>query len=106
RELHLDPYRHLPAVLLWIWYRRSRISMVLAPGARRTARSRAVLYGTSGQVSGSRFGLQLVQAIRQPHCRLVIGLVDAYRLNRHALGGGIGVAAEYAASVEWLSVDW
>ncbi len=45
-------------------------------------------------------GLQLVEEVGQPPCRLVLGLADADGVDRDDLGGGAGLPAQPAAAVE------
>ena len=61
RQLHLDPHRHVPAVLLRLRHRRAGLPVVVADRVRRADGRRAVLHGTGRQVSGRGFGLQLVE---------------------------------------------
>ena len=81
-QLHLDPHRHLPALLLRLRLRRTGLLVVVADGLRRPAHGRAVLRRAGRQVPGRGLDLQLGQAAEQPARGLAGRLDDAHGVDR------------------------
>ena len=65
-QLHLDPHRHVPALLLRLRLRRPGVLVVVADGVRRPAHGRALLLRARRALPDRRLDLQLVQAPEQP----------------------------------------
>ena len=82
-QLHLDPHRRLPALLLRLRLRRPGVLVDLADGLRRPADGGALLRRARRQLPGRRVDLQLGQEARERDRRLAGRLDDAHRFDRH-----------------------
>ena len=83
-QLHLDPHRRLPALLLRLRVRRTGLLVDLADGLRRPADGGADLRRAGRQLPGGGVDLQLGQALGHRDRRLAGRLDDAHGVDRDA----------------------
>ncbi|CAA9400407.1 MAG: Urea carboxylase-related amino acid permease, partial [uncultured Pseudonocardia sp.] len=86
RQLHLDPHRDVPALLLRLRRGRPGLPLVVAAGVRRPAHGGPVLRRAGRALPRRRIALQLDQAPGQRDHLLDGRVDDAHGLRRDAVG--------------------